>query len=283
MFHWPNDIANEYLNKQELDAEDNINSFDDFDLGIASSEKKAAAGMKSKKKVTVLDCIKRYCQTEQLEESDMWYCNKCKDHVRAWKQIHLYRTPPILIIHLKRFLFSATTHRRDKIDKLVEFPLEGLDLTEYVQTLHGSNEKLLYDCYAVSNHYGGLGGGHYTAYAKNNGKWCYFDDCRVTDADESDVVSSAAYVLYYKRRDLNIHSNDTQNAQIGVPDDSLKKESQSSTQMVTLPLPFSTSQEPSNVADEMDVDSPTDENVSTGANACDSSLDDRSLADLNED
>jgi hypothetical protein len=26
-----------------------------------------------------------------------------------------------------------------------------------------------YELYAVSNHYGGLGGGHYTAYAKNRG------------------------------------------------------------------------------------------------------------------
>ena len=25
----------------------------------------------------------------------------------------------------------------------------------------------LYDLYAVSNHFGGLGGGHYTAYCKN--------------------------------------------------------------------------------------------------------------------
>lgn len=29
----------------------------------------------------------------------------------------------------------------------------------------------IYDLYAISNHYGGLGGGHYTAYAKNGGKW----------------------------------------------------------------------------------------------------------------
>lgn len=27
--------------------------------------------------------------------------------------------------------------------------------------------KLIYDLYAVSNHYGGTGGGHYTAYGKN--------------------------------------------------------------------------------------------------------------------
>lgn len=28
-------------------------------------------------------------------------------------------------------------------------------------------KKLIYDLYAVSNHFGGMGGGHYTAYAKN--------------------------------------------------------------------------------------------------------------------
>ena len=37
----------------------------------------------------------------------------------------------------------------------------------------------LYDLFAVSNHYGGLGGGHYTAYAKNNGKWYDFNDSSV--------------------------------------------------------------------------------------------------------
>lgn len=29
-----------------------------------------------------------------------------------------------------------------------------------------NNKPLIYDCIAVSNHMGGLGGGHYTAYAK---------------------------------------------------------------------------------------------------------------------
>ena len=39
-----------------------------------------------------------------------------------------------------------------------------------------------YDLYAVSNHYGGLGGGHYTAYGKNNGKWYEFNDSSVRSA-----------------------------------------------------------------------------------------------------
>jgi len=157
----------------------------------------------AQKATTVADCIEKYCQKEQLEDTEKWYCNECKEHVRAWKQFHLYRTPPILIVHLKRFQYSATTHRRDKIDSFIDFPLDGLDLTKEV--MHWSDdEKPIYDCYAVSNHYGGLGGGHYTAYAMgDDGVWCHYDDSRVTtDVDAKDVVSAAAYVLYYKRRDV---------------------------------------------------------------------------------
>jgi ubiquitin carboxyl-terminal hydrolase 4/11 len=162
-------------------------------------------GSPSKNAITVLDCIEKFCQMEQLEESEQWYCSQCKAHVRAWKQFHIYRSPPHLIVHLKRFQFSARTHRRQKIGVYVDFPLEGLDLSK--QVLHWTDdEKPIYDCYAVSNHYGGLGGGHYTAYALNDGGvWCHYDDSRISsNVDPSEVVSQAAYVLYYRRRDVPV-------------------------------------------------------------------------------
>ncbi|XP_073476091.1 ubiquitin carboxyl-terminal hydrolase 15 isoform X5 [Aquarana catesbeiana] len=60
-----------------------------------------------------------------------------------------------------------------------------------------------YNLIAVSNHYGGMGGGHYTAFAKNkdDGKWYYFDDSSVSTASEDQIVSKAAYVLFYQRQD----------------------------------------------------------------------------------
>lgn len=60
-----------------------------------------------------------------------------------------------------------------------------------------------YDLIAVSNHYGGMGGGHYTGYAKNkdDGKWYNFDDSSVSPASEDQIVSKAAYVLFYQRQD----------------------------------------------------------------------------------
>lgn len=62
----------------------------------------------------------------------------------------------------------------------------------------------MYDLYAVSNHYGGLGGGHYTAFCRNaeDGNWYEFDDSYVRQVPASSVVTEAAYVLFYMRRDL---------------------------------------------------------------------------------
>jgi ubiquitin carboxyl-terminal hydrolase 4/11/15 len=57
-----------------------------------------------------------------------------------------------------------------------------------------------YDLFAVSQHYGGTGGGHYTAICKNyDGKWYSYNDSSVSNASPGNVVSSAAYVLFYRR------------------------------------------------------------------------------------
>ena len=58
--------------------------------------------------------------------------------------------------------------------------------------------------YAVSNHYGSLAFGHYTACCKSSdGGWYDFNDSSVSKiTHESEIVSKSAYVLYYKRRDF---------------------------------------------------------------------------------
>lgn len=129
--------------------------------------------------------------------------------------------------------------------------LAGEDLTKY--GIRNVDEPLMYDLCecapsfffnrgalaeeggtrradAVDNHYGGLGGGHYTATCKNavDGKWYKFDDSHVSPAGEGDIKvstrrfwipgcgpwrgsaltthlglggqSSAAYLLFYRRR-----------------------------------------------------------------------------------
>lgn len=71
------------------------------------------------------------------------------------QKFDLWRLPDILIIHLKRFNYSRWS--RDKINTLVDFPLTGLDLSEFVA--NPAHKSDIYDLFAVSNHMGGLGGG----------------------------------------------------------------------------------------------------------------------------
>lgn len=128
------------------------------------TKKRQARQNRRRTGLTLDQCLDEFGKEEILSENDAWYCPRCKEHRRASKKFELWKTPDILVIHLKRF--SASRGFRDKIDELVEFPIEGLDLSDRVVS-SDDDSNLVYDLFAVDNHYGGLGGGHYTAYAKN--------------------------------------------------------------------------------------------------------------------
>ena len=69
----------------------------------------------------------------------------------------------------------------------------------------GDPKSCVYDLYGVVHHMGSLYGGHYVASAKNfcSGNWLNYDDSYVQPIrSESQVVSSSAYVLFYKRKNL---------------------------------------------------------------------------------
>ncbi|XP_026954437.1 ubiquitin carboxyl-terminal hydrolase 4 isoform X3 [Sagmatias obliquidens] len=158
---------------------------------------------KKKTAVALRDCIELFTTMETLGEHDPWYCPNCKKHQQATKKFDLWSLPKILVVHLKRFSYNR--YWRDKLDTVVEFPVRALNMSEFVCDL--SARPYVYDLIAVSNHYGAMGVGHYTAYAKNklNGKWYYFDDSSVSLASEDQIVTKAAYVLFYQRRDDELY------------------------------------------------------------------------------
>ena len=142
------------------------------------------------------ECLAKSCTTERLDESNKWYCSRCKKHVKAFKTYEMYSVPKFLVLHLMRF--KSKHYLGEKNNTLVEFPLEGLDLSEVIL----SKEKpRVYDLYAVSNHYGGLGGGHYTAFARHGDAWFEMDDSRISPVPSAKVQTAAAYLLFYKQRE----------------------------------------------------------------------------------
>lgn len=145
-------------------------------------------------------CLEAFTEPEVLSGSDAYYCSKCKEHCACEKRIRLYRCPPVLVLHLKRF--NYTMYRRDKLCTDVKFPVRGLDLSPYCAEGAKMARPPTYDLIGVSNHMGGLGGGHYVATCLNDDtqKWHNFNDSRVSSVSEASLSGSAAYILFYQRR-----------------------------------------------------------------------------------
>lgn len=128
-------------------------------------ERRRLRASRKRNGVSLEDCLDEFGKAEILSENDAWYCPRCKEHRRASKTFELWKAPDVLVIHLKRFSAQGR-NLRDKLDVLVDFPVEGLDLSSRV-AMQEDGKSPLYDLFAVDNHYGGLGGGHYTAFAQN--------------------------------------------------------------------------------------------------------------------
>ena len=182
-------------------------------------EKRRARALRKKHGVSLNDCLDEFGKSEILSENDAWYCPRCKEHQRASKTLELWKAPDILVIHLKRFSSASRWGRNDKLDIMVDFPLDDLDLTSRLASSPDPNNPPLYELFAVDNHYGGLGGGHYTACAKNfidkqwydyNGMsqpflhsrlmYSYQSDSMVSSKKPESVITSAAYLLFYRRK-----------------------------------------------------------------------------------
>ncbi|XP_075146576.1 ubiquitin specific protease 8 isoform X1 [Haematobia irritans] len=146
-------------------------------------------------------CLDMYFSGERISG---WNCPACKQKRDAIKKLDISKLPPVLVVHLKRF-YADTDFMHPSYKKkqnYLRFPLENLNMSSYITVSETRrNTSKSYDLYAVSNHYGSMESGHYTAFCKSGtyGKWFKFDDQMVTPQDASTVVSSAAYILFYTR------------------------------------------------------------------------------------
>ncbi|KAI8834736.1 hypothetical protein BJ741DRAFT_534465 [Chytriomyces cf. hyalinus JEL632] len=158
-------------------------------------------------------CLREFLREELLGKEDTWFCPTCKDQRQIKKRLDVQSLPEVLIFHLKRFSTSYQGFENSlsaKIEGLVRFPISGLDMSDIVNRGRGERtaqdssapcqndtnralpEHDLYDLYAVSNHFGGLNGGHYTAFVKSvtQNEWFHMDDSKVSPIHEDDVVVS---------------------------------------------------------------------------------------------
>jgi ubiquitin carboxyl-terminal hydrolase 8 len=140
------------------------------------------------------ECFDIFTKVEHLEGDNAWFNESTGKKEDIKKRITFWNFPKILVIALKRFSPDGT----QKLNSMIQFPLENLDLSKYVTGYSASSYK--YNLYGICNHSGGVMGGHYTSFVKHiDDKWIHFNDTRVETVDNpQNIITPLAYCLFYR-------------------------------------------------------------------------------------
>lgn len=143
------------------------------------------------------------------EEVQGYTCTKTNAQVDISRRVTIESLPKILILHLKRFIYSKFGSQ--KLQKVIDYPLMlTIDkelLSSSVQSKHSTSQKT-YKLFAVVYHHGkNAGGGHYTCDVCHPVYgWIRTDDTRLKIVPPNYVLKPTQgkdpYLLLYRRADL---------------------------------------------------------------------------------
>lgn len=157
-------------------------------------------------KITTLDeALIRFCEQSTLSD---YLDNKHRQTIPTNKSMLIEHLPPILIIHLKSFVYDEKDGAK-KLNKIINY---AINLSIPKNILTESAKKQIYDRYklfAVEYHQGDHAvKGHYITDVFHPGLqgWLRCDDSNVYVVPSSQVISPSAdkltpYLLFYRRGD----------------------------------------------------------------------------------
>lgn len=146
---------------------------------------------------TLMECFKKFNKEESIDRR----CSMCECK-KSIKFTKLWRPGMCLFIELNRFQVIQSGHLC-KNNLNIEIPDE-IDISEFCDKsmfVDAHPIQYKYKLKGISNHMGGMRGGHYTAdcISINDDKtWYHFDDSHVSKYDGSNIDKSSAYVLLYE-------------------------------------------------------------------------------------
>jgi len=155
------------------------------------------------KSVKLERLIEQFLNPEELSGDEQWFCPSCREMRDAVKKFDIWKVPPILVIHLKRFKFERDgVKRAEKLNTNVKFPLHNFRIDDFVSSVQ--KDKPHFDLFAVARHHGGSSGGHYTAVARSRHSrtWRIFNDECQRAIRPVQVQSKNSYVLFFERREV---------------------------------------------------------------------------------
>ena len=146
--------------------------------------------------ISLYDCFDLFVEPELLEGENAWLNEKTGQKEQVTKKIQFWNFPDILVVVLKRFSGHGLNKRQD----LVDFPLNGLDLSKYICGYNSGS--YVYDLFGICNHMGSIMGGHYHCYVKNSKEnWVHYNDTQCQHVnDPRSMITPYAYCLFYRKK-----------------------------------------------------------------------------------
>ena len=141
---------------------------------------------------SVTGSLDAFFADEQLQD---WQCS-CGERSKARRLVEVVRTPEVLILVVKRFVYSDVGGC-SKLHDSVAIPKNDLRFG-----------KERFDLFAVIDHLGGLSSGHYTATVKEeDGTWTVCDDSETRSLQGQDIDETSkrtCYLLFYRKRNPSV-------------------------------------------------------------------------------
>lgn len=143
--------------------------------------------------VSMSDCMLAAFRTEVLNQ---WTCSNCKKTVDSQQTTHLWRTPPVLIVCLKRFVPHQGRLQKNDTRVLIHDTLSLCPISQSTEA-----RPLQYRLKSVGHHTGNLSYGHYFATCLVDGRWKVMNDMLVRDAgaERVHITEKSSYMMFYER------------------------------------------------------------------------------------
>ena len=162
------------------------------------------------KSFDIYDCLDHMILEEQLDSDNKMNCELCGLKNQGYGKSLLWKTPKILVLHIKRFLINSFGLPSQKITNNINYPIKNLDLSKYFDSSSPFKSSSKYDLVGVNLHqafgYGGnINSGHYTSLVKNimNNNWYLYNDSNPLKMayTKENLQNPNAYMLFYYRHD----------------------------------------------------------------------------------
>ena len=184
------------------------NSFETFTTLQLSIPKNSKNVSDDTKTFHLYECFDHLVQEEELDFNNRMKCGLCYRKNKAIKKTSIWKTPKILVLHIKRFEINDYGIPVRKITNKINYPIINLDIEKYINEDSPFTKKCKYNLFGINLHhefgfFGNINSGHYTSIVKSrfDNKWYIYNDSNnISEINNLDsLINKNAYMLFYYR------------------------------------------------------------------------------------